>query len=130
MLPLWIQVLWIAVGASLGALARHGVMQCCAYMQDVGHAVMVVNIMGCAFLACLLLFFERQFSGNHQFNLLVMTGFLSSFTTLSSVVLHTYRFMEREQWWLAFQYMLFHVGIPLLVLMIIMQVGHRLLKHG
>lgn len=93
-LPSWC---YVAVGAALGAVARHYLN---LYVVAGWPGVAMVNILGCfVFGTVLALCLQRGYNAHlHPLALLGLVGFCGSFTTFSSYVYHLVSLYQQAEW--------------------------------
>ena len=99
-------VFFISLGAALGAVLRHFVMLGVnrIWMQSYPLATLVVNVLGSFILGLLVELFALKFSVNQDLKTMLTVGFLSSFTTLSTVALEFALLSSRGQFGTALVY--------------------------
>lgn len=80
------QVLWVALGAALGANARYwiGVWAGNRLGPDFPYGTFIVNVSGSFLLAFLLTLATERVALSPEMRLLLAVGFLGSYTTFSS----------------------------------------------
>jgi CrcB protein len=78
-------LLWLAMAGALGALARFGLGSLGQQWLGFPYGTLIVNIVGC-FAAGV---FSGVWTGSPQVRVLVMTGFLGAFTTLSALMIES-----------------------------------------
>ncbi len=61
---------------------------------SIHYATLCVNILGCFFFGIAFALLDRYFVGTHPIKLLILTGFLGSFTTFSTFVFDSVRLLE------------------------------------
>lgn len=97
----------ISLGAVLGALLRHFMM--ISVSRVWGHhfpiATLVINVLGSFIMGFLIELFALRFSPSQELRALLTVGFLSSFTTLSTVALEFALLTDKGQLMTAFIYM-------------------------
>jgi len=94
-------VLLVALGGSLGALARFGVAS--AITKRVGPAfpwaTLLINITGCAIIGFFLAAVNGRWSGiNSGWTYLVPIGFVGAYTTFSTYEYEMARLMDAGAW--------------------------------
>jgi CrcB protein len=81
-----IQVLWLAAAGAAGALARYGLAG--LVQRQVGGnfpaGTLAVNLLGCLLFGAVWGLFEDRLGGAAAVRLVVLTGFVGSFTTFST----------------------------------------------
>ena len=109
-------IFFISVGAVLGAVLRHFMMTAISrtWMHSFPLATLVINVLGSFILGALVELFALKLSVNQDLKAMLTVGFLSSFTTLSTVALEFALLSSRGQLSTAFLYvaltMLLSVG--------------------
>lgn len=109
-------IFFISVGAVLGAVLRHFMMMAISrtWMHSFPLATLVINVLGSFILGALVELFALKLSVNQDLKAMLTVGFLSSFTTLSTVALEFALLSSRGQLGTAFLYvaltMLLSVG--------------------
>ena len=109
-------IFFISIGAALGAILRHFMMVAISrtWMHSFPLATLVINIVGSFILGVLVELFALKLSVSQDLKAMLTVGFLSSFTTLSTVALEFALFSSRGQLGTAFLYitltMLLSVG--------------------
>jgi len=118
----------ISCGAVLGALLRHYLMFFIArfWQGSFPIATLIINVLGSFIMGLLVEFFALKFSASQELRTFLTVGFLSSFTTLSTVALEFALLTNRDQLGIAFLYlsltMLLSVGAVFLGFYIIRQI--------
>ncbi len=102
------QVLAVAAGAAVGALARWGAgLWLNARWVGFPLGTLFVNCVGGLLIGMALAWFER--SPNELMRLLVVTGFLGGLTTFSAFSAESLLMLQRGHWALAAGHVLAHV---------------------
>jgi CrcB protein len=105
---LWTQVLVIAVGAALGALARwRAGLWLNAVWAGFPLGTLLVNCVGGLLIGMALYWFEE--APNELLRLLVVTGFLGGLTTFSSFSVESLILLQRGAWAMAVMHTLAHL---------------------
>jgi CrcB protein len=105
---LWLQVLAVAAGAAVGALARWGAgLWLNARWAGFPLGTLFVNAVGGLLIGMALAWFER--SPNEMLRLLLVTGFLGGLTTFSSFSAESLLLLQRGHWGLAAGHTLAHL---------------------
>ncbi len=103
------QVLAVAAGSALGALARWATgLWLNARWAGFPLGTLVVNCVGGLLIGMALAWFER--SPNELLRLLLVTGFLGGLTTFSAFSAESLLMLQRGQWGLAAGHTLAHVA--------------------
>ena len=117
----WAQMLAVALGAAVGALARWGAgLWLNARWEGFPLGTLAVNCVGGLLIGVSLAVFER--SPDEMLRLLLVTGFLGGLTTFSAFSVESLLLLQRGQWLLATGHTLAHVIGALLCAAL----GHRL----
>jgi CrcB protein len=109
-------IFFISIGAVLGALLRHFMMTGISriWVQSYPLATLIINVLGSFILGLLVELFAVKLSVSQDLKAMLTVGFLSSFTTLSTVALEFALLSSRGQLSTAFLYvtltMLLSVG--------------------
>jgi CrcB protein len=109
-------IFFISIGAALGAILRHFMMVAISrtWMHSFPLATLVINIVGSFILGVLVELFALKLSVSQDLKAMLTVGFLSSFTTLSTVALEFALLSSKGQLGTAFLYitltMLLSVG--------------------
>ena len=107
-LAVWLQVVAVAAGAAVGALARWGAgLWLNARWAGFPLGTLFVNAVGGLLIGMALAWFER--SPNEMLRLLLVTGFLGGLTTFSSFSAESLLLLQRAQWGLAVGHSLAHL---------------------
>ncbi|MFM7458414.1 MAG: fluoride efflux transporter FluC [bacterium] len=109
-------IFFISIGAVLGAVFRHLMMTGInrIWVQSYPLATLIVNVLGSFILGVLVELFALKLSVSQDLKAMLTVGFISSFTTLSTVALEFALLSSRGQLGTAFLYvtltMLLSVG--------------------
>jgi CrcB protein len=101
-------LLWVAIGGSLGAVARYGSGQLVKALYPHTHwpiATLSVNVLGSLAIGAVFVLLERH-NVHEAARLVLMVGFLGGFTTFSTFSLELLLMMERGEWGLSMVYAL------------------------
>lgn len=98
------KLLAVGVGGFVGAIARYGLT---LWMMRVGGrsfpwGTLLVNVLGCLLIGALMQLAQQRAWFSESLRLLLVTGFLGSLTTFSSVSYETFDLVERGEWFHAF----------------------------
>ena len=107
-IALWLQVLAVAAGAAVGALARWGAgLWLNARWAGFPLGTLFVNCVGGLLIGMALAWFER--TPHELLRLLLVTGFLGGLTTFSSFSAESLLLLQRGHWGLAAGHSLAHL---------------------
>ena len=98
--------LWVALGGSLGAIARYGAGELIrAYYSESTWpiATLSVNVLGSLGIGIVFVLLERH-CVHEALRLVLLVGFLGGFTTFSTFSLELLLMMERGEWTLSVGY--------------------------
>jgi CrcB protein len=111
----------IAVGGSLGALARYAVSEW--FVRRIPAGTLLVNVVGCLLIGLFMgLSIERHWL-SHNTRLFFVTGFLGALTTFSTFGWETFSFAEKKDFVLAITNIALHLGLGLAAVAIGFQLG-------
>lgn len=88
-------VLWISLGAVLGALIRYGFQQLFATFSSLTMGTIVANLLGCFLIGYVYSIGDQV---PQQIRVGILTGFLGSLTTMSSFALSIANLANGRQW--------------------------------
>jgi CrcB protein len=93
--------IWVFVGGGVGSMLRYGIsllgVQLGWFKSGFPWATLVANLLACAAMAGILLFFETD-SPHSKMRLLGMVGFCGGLSTFSTFSLENHMLMQAEQW--------------------------------
>ena len=94
------QILAIAVGGAVGALARHGLAAAlaAAFGGRFPLGTLAVNVTGSFAMGWLLALFAERMHVAPEMRLLLMTGLLGAFTTFSTFSVETLALLQAGRW--------------------------------
>lgn len=100
-------VIWISVGAVAGANARFAVGEIIAVQVGTRFpfGTLCVNVTGSLLIGILLVVLTERLLADPHWRLLLVVGFLGSYTTMSSYAWETLALSERTGWVPAIGYM-------------------------
>ncbi len=110
------QLLLVALGGAVGSVSRYlvGILSLRIAGPAFPWGTLIVNVAGSFAIGILTELILRRFSGSPELRLLIITGFLGGFTTLSSFSLDAMVLFERGAVGLSVAYVLGTVGLALL----------------
>lgn len=93
-------VLWISIGAIVGANLRYFIAQYVARLASPGfpYGTLVINITGSFILGFFLIWTTERVLADPHWRLLIAVGFCGGYTTFSSYAFETFALMEQGQW--------------------------------
>lgn len=119
-------VLWIAVGGALGAVARFlmasGIQWACPGFRPLG--TMMVNVLGCLLVGMAVTWIVRANAVGSPIHFFVVTGILGGFTTFSAFGYETVSLMQEKQLGWALWNIAGNLGLGLPAVLI----GHKLVE--
>lgn len=110
-----LNVLMVALGGAIGAVARYGVTMGAAKLAGVGFpaGTLFVNVTGSFLIGLGLELIARRFGASEPLRLLLLTGLLGGYTTFSAFSLDALALYERGAWVPAVVYVLSSVLLSL-----------------
>lgn len=113
-------VLVIALAGAAGALSRHylGAFAQRLSGSDFPWGVLLVNSLGCFLFGLFVGLIEHRFPVGESTRLLILAGFLGSFTTFSTYAFNTSQLLVERQWALAVSNILLHNILGILLLLV------------
>lgn len=96
-------VFLVAIAGGMGSLSRWMMSELVQRVlgNNYSWGTTVVNILGCLLFGFVWSFFESRIDISPDVRTIVLTGFLGAFTTFSTFIFETTRFMNEAQWLLA-----------------------------
>jgi CrcB protein len=106
---------WVGLGAVLGALSRYGVYLGvrAAFGRALPAATLAVNVVGCLAIGAFMAWSREQPGLSPHLRLLLVVGFLGSFTTYSAFGLETLEYLRAGQTARAFALVAAHLTLGL-----------------
>ncbi|MDY0168881.1 MAG: fluoride efflux transporter CrcB [Thermoguttaceae bacterium] len=100
---MWYKLIGLAVAGAIGALARYGVV---SLVQRDSHSqfpwgTLAVNIAGCFLFGLVWTATQERLLISSETRVIILAGFLGSFTTFSAFLFETDQFLEHAQWFMA-----------------------------
>ena len=94
------QIVAIAIGGAVGALARHGVSTAvaAAFGPRFPLGTLIVNVAGSFVMGWLFALFGERLHVTPEMRLLVTTGMLGAFTTFSTFSVETLALLQAGRW--------------------------------
>ena len=94
------QILAVAIGGAVGALARHGVSTAmvAAFGPRFPLGTLVVNVAGSFAMGWLFAFFTGRMDISPELRLALTTGLLGAFTTFSTFSVETLVLLQADRW--------------------------------
>ena len=93
-------ILWISIGAIVGANLRYFVAQQVAKITSPGfpYGTMLINFTGSFALGFFLIWTTERVLADPRWRLLIAVGFCGGYTTFSSYAYESFALMEKGQW--------------------------------
>ncbi|MBU0993294.1 MAG: fluoride efflux transporter CrcB [Proteobacteria bacterium] len=110
------KVLWVGLGGFGGAISRYlisGLVQNLTKSVSFPHGTLSVNMIGCYLIGLLSYLVESQAGITAEMRLLLMVGFLGSFTTYSTFSNETMNLIQDQRLVLALINILIHIILGL-----------------
>ncbi len=97
------KLLGLALAGALGSLARYGLA---GLIQRGDHSgfpwgTLAVNMLGCFLFGLIWTLTQHRFLLSGETRMILLVGFLGSFTTFSAFLFETDQMIEHSQWFLA-----------------------------
>ncbi len=96
----WVNYLWIALGAVVGASARYALSLWIArdFSSTFPYGTLLINASGSLLVGFFLVFSTERVLLDPKWRLLVVIGFCGSYTTFSSYAYESLALLENRQW--------------------------------
>lgn len=124
----WHLLAWLAVMGSVGTLCRYGldglVLRCCGERFPWG--IFVVNALGCFLFGIVYPLAEERLLISGETRLIILTGFMGSFTTFSTFTFQTAELLRESQWFSAGANIFGQIAVGLACMFIGLAIGRRL----
>jgi CrcB protein len=97
---LWVNYIWIALGAIAGASARYFLSLLIArdFPSAFPYGTLLINVSGSLLVGFFLVFSTERVLLDPRWRVLVVIGFCGSYTTFSSYAFESFALMEQGQW--------------------------------
>ena len=97
-----LNVIWISLGAVVGANARYFLSRFIArnFTAEFPYGTLLINVTGSLVLGFFLAWTTERVLADPRWRLLVAIGFCGSYTTFSSYSYETIAYFEQGHWWL------------------------------
>jgi len=99
----WHRLGWLAVMGAFGTIARYGldglVLRLCGTRFPWG--ILAVNALGCFLFGLIYPLAEERLLISGETRLIILTGFMGSFTTFSTFTFQSAEFLRESQWFSA-----------------------------
>ena len=97
------QILFIALAGSVGALSRYGLSTLAANVFGVkfAYGTLTVNVLGCFLIGFVMHVAQSTDILSADIKMAVTVGFLGALTTFSTFSMETYKYLEDAEWLLA-----------------------------
>lgn len=95
-------VLWISLGAILGANARYFLSRWVTrgFPAAFPYSTLVINVTGSLLLGFFLIWTSERVLADPKWRFLIAIGFCGAYTTFSSYAFESMYLFEQGQWWL------------------------------
>ena len=99
-----LKYLLVLAGGGVGSVARYAASNLVThrYVSRYPFGVMAVNVTGCFLIGLLMTFFGERYSGDTNWRLLLVVGFLGGYTTFSSFEWEVYFSIHKGEWLVSF----------------------------
>jgi CrcB protein len=96
-----LNVIWISVGAVVGANARYFLSRWVAriFSANFPYGTLLINVTGSLLLGFFLAWTTERVLADPRWRLLVAIGFCGSYTTFSSYAFESAAYFEQGHWW-------------------------------
>lgn len=94
------KVLWLSLAGACGTVSRYALCELSRKVAPlhVHLGTFAVNIIGSFLFGAVYALAQRKFSVSPQFQLVMLTGFMGSFTTFSTFAFDTANLLRSAQW--------------------------------
>jgi len=97
---MWYKIIGLAVAGACGTLARYGLA---GFIQSGNHSgfpwgTLTVNVLGCFVFGLVWTLMQQQLLFSGETRMIILVGFLGSFTTFSAFLFETEQMIEDAQW--------------------------------
>ncbi|WP_066065126.1 fluoride efflux transporter CrcB [Neobacillus soli] len=99
----------VGVGGFLGAILRYMVGKIIPSPSGFPASTLIINLLGCLFLAWFFTFTAKKLSINPNVKLAIGTGFTGAFTTFSTFSVETMNLIKNHQFLFALLYVLLSI---------------------
>lgn len=125
---MWHLLVWLAVMGAVGTLCRYGldgwVLRLCGERFPLG--ILVVNVLGCFLFGVVYPLAEERLLISGETRLIILTGFMGSFTTFSTFTFQTAEFLRESQWFSAGANIIGQIVLGLVCMFVGLAIGSRL----
>lgn len=97
------KLVWLALAGACGTICRFGVCELAAKSKAAHLPIgtLAVNVIGSFFFGLVYVLAQRKINFSHETRLILLVGFMGSFTTFSTFAFETARMLKSSQWMLA-----------------------------
>lgn len=119
--PLWLVILSVATGATLGAMLRWGLtyaLNGTSWFLASPLGTLLSNLFAAYLMGMALAWLSTRPEISPAVRLFIVTGFLGAFSTLTAVLGENLNFMLNGQWFYALEHFFMHIGGSFLALIL------------
>ena len=123
-------IIAIALGGSLGAVARHFFARwvMVTYGGQFPLGIMAANILGSFLMGGMVALVGSHFTITQEMRAFLMVGFLGAFTTFSTFALEAVMLGQKDAWISSMSYIVLSVGMSMIALLAGMRLGRMILQ--
>ena len=100
---MWHKIVGLTVAGACGALARYGLAGAIERFNHSGFpwGTLAVNVLGCFLFGLIWTFTQDRLWVSAEMRIVILVGFLGSFTTFSAFLFETHQMLAHAQWLMA-----------------------------
>jgi fluoride exporter len=119
---------WLALAGSAGTLSRYGLAGLVSRIAGISFpwGTLTVNLTGCFLAGFLWTLFENRLPVSGEIRIIIMMGFIGSFTTFSTLLLETGILFRSQEWMYAIANLSLHNGLGFVALIVGFMIGRLL----